>query len=115
MVNANINSEILLRVRGKANAAGRKLGDQVKNSECAAFCNALGQPVRVRILKLIIKEHCMFGDLARQIPLAQSTISQHLKILREAGLIYSKCVGQNTCYCVREKTVEKFKRLIDNL
>lgn len=81
----------------------------------ATLCRALAQPVRVHILKLLLKEHCMFGDLSRRIPLAASTISQHLKVLVEAGLVESETVAQCTCYCVNEKKVTSLKRMFADL
>lgn len=103
------------RSRGKALAGGSSKAEQGLNAQFSTFCYALGHPVRVRILKLLVQEHCVFGDLARKIPLAQSTISQHLKLLKRSGLVYSECVGQNTCYCISTKELKRFKKLIDVL
>ena len=101
--------------RHKTHAGGRNGKEQTANIRLAAYCRALAQPVRVRILKLLINEHCMFSDLSRRIPLAQSTISQHLKILAAAGLVEAATVGQSTCYCINEKEIKGLKKLFANL
>ena len=101
--------------RQKPEAGGRNGKEQSANIRLASYCRALAQPVRVRILKLLINEHCMFGDLSRRIPLAQSTISQHLKILAAAGLVEAATVGQSTCYCILDKEIKRLKKLFAEL
>jgi DNA-binding transcriptional ArsR family regulator len=103
------------RGRGKMMAAGPSKKERDANAKVAAYCLALSSPVRVRILKLLLDEECVFGDLAKKIPLAQSTISQHLSILKAAGLISSETNGQSTCYCVERGEVDKMKAIIDAL
>lgn len=102
-------------VRGKVSAAGPSKKERDANARLAAYCLALSSPVRVRILKLLLDEECVFGDLAKRIPLAQSTISQHLTILKSAGLICGESNGQSTCYCVEHEAVKKMKSMIDEL
>lgn len=106
-----------LRGRGRSNpkAAGPSKKERDANAELAAYCLALANPVRVRILKLLLSEECIFGDLAKKIPLAQSTISQHLSILRAAGLIVGETNGQSTCYCVDRGEIEKLKAIVGEL
>lgn len=101
--------------RHKPEAGGSNGKEQIANIRLATYCRALAQPVRVRILKLLINEHCMFSDLSRRIPLAQSTISQHLKILAAAGLVEAATVGQSTCYCIKEKEIKGLKKLFADL
>ena len=67
----------------------------------AAMAKALGHPVRVRILRLLLERTtCVSGDLAAEFPLAQSTVSEHLRVLRDAGLIQGEIEGARVSYCV---------------
>jgi ArsR family transcriptional regulator len=115
MKEATVSARPSSRSRQKPEAGGRNGKEQRDNIRLAAYCRALAQPVRVRILKLLISEHCMFSDLSRRIPLAQSTISQHLKILAEAGLVEAATVGQSTCYCISENAIEGLKKMFAEL
>jgi len=79
----------------------------------ADACKALGHPARVRIMKhLIAEKECVCGGLVEILSLAQSTVSQHLKILKEAGLIQGVVEGPRTCYCVNRKHLAKFNGLM---
>lgn len=67
----------------------------------AAMAKAIGHPARLAILRLLARrETCVTGDLVAELPLAQSTVSEHLRILREAGLIQGEIEGPRTRYCV---------------
>jgi DNA-binding transcriptional ArsR family regulator len=67
----------------------------------AVLAKALSHPVRIRILEILgSREGCICGGLVEQLPLAQSTISQHLRELRDAGLIQGDVDGPRTCYCL---------------
>jgi ArsR family transcriptional regulator, arsenate/arsenite/antimonite-responsive transcriptional repressor len=67
----------------------------------ARMFKALGNPVRLEIIQhLAACERCICGDLVAVLPLAQSTVSQHLKVLKEAGLIRGEIEGPATCYCL---------------
>ncbi|MDA8311198.1 MAG: metalloregulator ArsR/SmtB family transcription factor [Actinomycetota bacterium] len=67
----------------------------------AVMAKALGHPARLRIIRLLAERHaCVTGDLVAVLPLAQSTISEHLRILREAGLIQGEIEGPRTSYCL---------------
>src|SRR5437870_3234054 len=71
------------------------------DQELAELTKAVGHPVRVRILRMLVrKEACICGDIVDELPLAQSTVSQHLKVLKEAGLIRGDVDGPRVCYCV---------------
>jgi DNA-binding transcriptional ArsR family regulator len=74
----------------------------------ALLAKALGHPARVRILRLLLAhDACYCGQLVDQLSLAQATVSQHLKVLRDAGLIVGEIEGLRTCYCAsRERLVE---------
>ncbi|MCU0704963.1 MAG: metalloregulator ArsR/SmtB family transcription factor [Fimbriiglobus sp.] len=83
------------------------------DDELAALAWAVAHPARVRILKLLIdKEACVCGELVELMPLAQSTVSQHLKILKEAGLVQGEVDGPKVCYCVNPDGLTRLKKLI---
>lgn len=75
-----------------------------KDNRVAKYAKALSHPARVAILKLLIqKQACICGDIVDELPLSQSTVSQHLKELKEAGLIKGDIEGTTVCYCIDEK------------
>lgn len=79
----------------------------------ADLAKALGHPARVRIMKILIEHQaCVCGDIVEEIPLAQSTVSQHLKQLKEAGLIQGEIDGPRICYCVNPVVLKRLKVLI---
>ncbi len=74
-----------------------------KDEQLAAFAKAMGHPVRIQILKLLNTQDCCYtGDLTDQFPLAQSTISQHLKALKDVGLIQGEIIPPKVKYCLNE-------------
>lgn len=74
---------------------------QSGNERLAAMCKALGHPARISILNQLLREdRCICGRIVEVLPLAQSTVSQHLKVLKDAGLIIGEVEGPKTCYCV---------------
>lgn len=75
-----------------------------KDNQVAKYAKALGHPARVAILKLLAKKQtCVCGDIVDELPLSQSTVSQHLKELKGAGLIKGEIDGVRVCYCIDEK------------
>lgn len=83
--------------------------------EIARFAKALGHPTRIEILLLLEKQSCCFtGDLVDVIPLAQSTISQHLKELKEAGLIQGEVNPPKIKYCINQNNWMKAKKLFSS-
>lgn len=79
----------------------------------AALAWAVAHPARVRILKLLIaKKACVCGELVEMMPLAQSTVSQHLKIMKEAGLVQGEVDGPKVCYCVDPEGLARLKELV---
>jgi ArsR family transcriptional regulator len=67
----------------------------------AAMAKAIGHPARIAILRLLAhRETCVTGDVVAEFPLAQSTVSEHLRILREAGLVQGEIEGPRTRYCI---------------
>ena len=81
----------------------------IKEQSLARFANALSHPARIAILSVLSKENeCMCGQIVDVLPLAQSTVSQHLKELKDAGLIKGESDGPRCCYCINWKAFEKF-------
>lgn len=82
----------------------------------AKYAKALSHPARVAILNLLIqKQTCICGDIVEELPLAQSTVSQHLKVLKEAGLIRGEIEGSTVCYCIDEKEWTIARNLLQDL
>ena len=90
--------------------ASPKLEEFLKTEqELALFAKALSHPARIAILKVLAqKSECVCGEIVDVLPLAQSTVSQHLKELKEAGLIDGSVDGPRSCYCINWKAFEKF-------
>jgi len=84
--------------------------------QLALFAKALGHPVRVQILKILNSQSCCYtGDLTDIIPLAQSTISQHLKALKDAGLIQGEIIPPKVKYCLNKENWERAQNLFKGL
>lgn len=82
----------------------------------AALAKALAHPVRIRILEILGGQRtCICGGLVGLLPLAQSTVSQHLKELRDAGLVRGDVDGPRTCYCLDSKTVAEARALLGDV
>jgi DNA-binding transcriptional ArsR family regulator len=82
----------------------------------ATMAKAVGHPVRAGIVRLLARqETCHYGDLSERLPLAKSTVSQHLKILREAGLVRVETDGQRVCYCIDPVGLKRLKALVEDL
>src|SRR5687767_6235783 len=80
-----------------------------KEQELAEFAKALGHPARIAILKVLAeKDQCICGEIVEVLPLAQSTVSQHLKELVNAGLIRGSVDGPRSCYCINWRAFQKF-------
>ena len=86
------------------------------SSKFARICKALGHPARVKIVEfLLTTDSCICGDIVSILPLAQSTVSQHLKSLKEAGLIQGDVEGPRTCYCLDMDVLAKFRNAVATL
>lgn len=87
-----------------------------EENELAIKLKALGHPARIAIMHYLAKMNdCICGDLVNELPLAQPTISQHLKELKNAGLIQGTIEGTSICYCINPDGFEKVKAFIDLL
>ncbi len=88
----------------------------VEEVELANIGKALAHPARIKILKILTEMNvCMTGDIVDLLPLAQSTVSQHLKELKRVGLIKGEIEGPKTCYCINEPTLRKAKEILGDL
>jgi ArsR family transcriptional regulator, arsenate/arsenite/antimonite-responsive transcriptional repressor len=86
------------------------------DQELALLAKAVGHPARVQILRLLVRrESCICGDIVDELPLAQSTVSQHLKVLKDAGLVRGDIDGPRVCYCIEPRTLRRLKSLIGSL
>jgi ArsR family transcriptional regulator len=89
------------------------LDDDGFNETLARLAKALGHPARVAILRLLLRRNdCVCGEIVDELPLAQSTVSQHLKSLKEAGLIRGEIDGPRVSYCVNPATIAQLRVLI---
>jgi DNA-binding transcriptional ArsR family regulator len=81
-------------------------------SKMARYAKALGHPVRIYILSLLSSQACCYsGDLSEELPIAKSTLSQHLKELKEAGLIQGQIEAPRIKYCINQENWEEAKML----
>lgn len=97
-------------------AIAKKEAFSKKEQDLASFAKAISHPARVAILKVLAQQNeCVCGEIVEVLPLAQSTVSQHLKELKEAGLISGTVEGTNTCYCINWKAFSSFKDSFNSL
>src|ERR1044072_7204785 len=84
-------------------------------NELAMITKALGHPARIAILQFLVKtKSCVCGDIVEELPLSQSTVYQHLKELKIAGLIRGDIDGPSVCYCIDEKAWNKAKKHLND-
>jgi ArsR family transcriptional regulator len=87
-----------------------------EGEELAKLAWAIAHPARVHILRILLaRRACICGELVDELPLAQSTVSQHLKILKEAGLVQGEIDGPKVCYCVNPAALARLKELVAEL
>ena len=90
-------------------------GDEA-DEELAALSKALAHPARVKILRILLRKNaCICGDIVDELPLAQSTVSQHLKVLKDAGLIRGDVDGPRVCYCIEPRALRRLRALVASL
>ena len=84
--------------------------------QIAKFAKALSHPARVAILQLLIqKQSCICGDIVDELPIAQSTVSQHLIELKQAGLIKGNIEGASICYCVDTEVLQIANQILNTV
>jgi len=87
-----------------------------KQNTIAVLAKAFGHPARVAIIDYLLKvDTCICGDIVNELPLAQPTVSQHLKELKSAGLIKGDIEGNTICYCIDEKALDKLRSYFSNI
>jgi ArsR family transcriptional regulator len=86
------------------------------DAEVAALAKAIGHPARIQILRLLAREEaCICGEIVKELELAQSTVSQHLKVMKDAGIIQGEIDGPRVCYCLNQRTLRRLKALVGGL
>lgn len=84
--------------------------------ELAAIAKALGHPMRVRILRILAERRgSMCGELVAELPISRATVSQHLKVLKEAGLVQGEINGPRVCYCASTDRLARLAQLVESL
>ena len=97
-------------------ASRRTASHRATDRELGTLAKALGHPTRVAILRFLCQQGgCICGDIVDQLPFAQATVSQHLKVLKEAGLLQGTIDGPRVCYCPDPKALARLKALIEEL
>ena len=87
-----------------------------KQKRLARYAKALGHPIRVYVIELLSKQSCCYsGDLSDELPIAKSTLSQHLKELKNAGLIQGEIEAPRIKYCINKKNWEEAQGLFNNM
>jgi ArsR family transcriptional regulator len=94
----------------------RPVEGDAADEELALLAKALGHPARVQIMRLLARRNaCVCGDIVDELPLAQSTVSQHLKVLKEAGLVKGEIDGPRVCYCIEPRALRRLRSLVGSL
>ena len=94
----------------------RPVEGALADEELAALAKALGHPARVKIVRILSQRNaCVCGDIVEELPLAQSTVSQHLKVLKDAGLIRGEVDGPRVCYCIEPHALRRLRALVAGL
>ncbi|MGB3453289.1 MAG: metalloregulator ArsR/SmtB family transcription factor [Moheibacter sp.] len=94
----------------------KKTGYTDHQTEMALLTKALGHPARTAVIEYLSKvDSCICGDIVNELPLAQPTVSQHLKELKYAGLIKGSVEGNTICYCIDENAIEKLKNYFEEI
>lgn len=87
-----------------------------QQNQIATIAKALGHPARIAIVEYLLSvNQCICGDIVNKLPLAQPTVSQHLRELKNAGVIKGEIEGNSICYCINEKTLVILKDYFENI
>lgn len=104
------------KTKRKCDSTPVKLKADPTAESFAKLAWAIAHPARVQIVRLLIgREACVCGEIVDQLPLAQSTVSQHLKILKESGLIQGEVDGPKVCYCINPECLQQLKDFVAGL
>ena len=86
-----------------------------QQNDLANMAKALAHPARIAILQYLVKKNaCVCGDLVEELGLAQATTSQHLKELKQAGIIHGTISGPSVCYCINPKVWHQYKEVLNS-
>ena len=97
-------------------AQNKKADFSLSDQEMANFAKALSHPARIAIIKILAEQNsCICGEIVEILPLAQSTVSQHLKELKNMGLIQGTLNGPKSCYCINWEKLEEFVNRFNKL
>ncbi|WP_262148106.1 ArsR/SmtB family transcription factor [Chryseobacterium foetidum] len=87
-----------------------------QQNQIATIAKALGHPARIAIIEYLMKvKECICGDIVNELPLAQPTVSQHLKELKSAGIIKGNIEGNSICYCIDENVINILNIYFSNI
>ncbi len=87
-----------------------------QQNETALLLKAIAHPARIAIVEYLLKvQSCICGEIVNELPLAQATISQHLKELKNAGIIKGNIEGTSICYCLENEVVEKLAQYFSEI
>jgi len=101
--------------RRKAKPAAKGAGTAL-DIELARLAKALGHPARVAIVRMLADGgECVCGDIVSRLPLAQATVSQHLKVLKQAGLIQGEIDPPRVCYCIHPEALKRLQALVGDI
>lgn len=105
---------VILQYSSKAMGATKTDYFTDRQNQLAALAKALAHPARIAILDYLLKvDACVCGDIVNELPLAQPTVSQHLKELKTAGLIKGSIEGNSICYCINEKALGQLEEFFN--
>ncbi len=92
-----------------------KKKDEQQQEDLALKLKALAHPARLEILEILKNKCCICGEIVDELPLAQATVSQHLKVLKEAGFIIGETEGTKVCYMLNRIAMDRFKEALSTL
>src|SRR5215470_7753728 len=94
----------------------KSLEQTAEEARAVRMLRSLANPVRYRIVHILAtRAACVCGDLVNELPLAQSTVSEHLKVLKDAGIVRGTIEGPNTCYCLEPEALAFMHRALGAL
>jgi ArsR family transcriptional regulator len=107
---------VILQYKYNVMGATKTVHFTEQQNDLAVIAKALGHPARIAIMEYLLKvDTCICGDIVNELPLAQPTVSQHLKELKNAGLIKGNIEGTSICYCINEPGIEKIKGFFQHI
>jgi ArsR family transcriptional regulator len=116
MLRSSIDEQRMINMTTCCEPKSGAAAPEMNAEELALMCKALGHPARVQLLNyLSAYGACYFGSLTDILPLAASTISQHVSVLKQAGLIIGSSDEQRVCYCVNPERLARLKQMIGSL